>query len=144
ELYKFGKTTSMVFFADNWQPQTVYDVISMNKKQGLHTLILLDIKIAEPSKEDLLQQKQHVMPPTFMTIAQCIEQLFILEQVRNEHLITPHTQAVGCARLGGPDYMIKSGTLEILSTTDFGKPLHSLIIPGNLHFMEKEALELWK
>ena len=31
ELYKFGKTTSIVFLDDNWLPQTPYDVIKQNK-----------------------------------------------------------------------------------------------------------------
>jgi len=48
ELYKFGKTTSMVFFDGNWKPATAYDVVAMNQKNKLHTLVLLDIKVAEP------------------------------------------------------------------------------------------------
>ena len=34
-------------------------------------------------------------------------------------------------------------TQSIISQTkDFGPPLHTIVIPGNLHFMEIEALEL--
>jgi diphthine synthase len=50
---------------------------------------------------------------------------------------------LGCARLGG-DYQIKYGEAVMLQQLDFGEPLHCLVIPGKLHFVEEEALELWR
>ena len=55
ELYKFGKTPSIVFPEEGWKVETHYDVIKQNKELGLHTLCLLDIKVSEPSKESLLK-----------------------------------------------------------------------------------------
>jgi diphthine synthase len=43
--YKFGKTVT-VPFADNFS-ETPYNVIAQNKKLGLHTLCLLDLRAAE-------------------------------------------------------------------------------------------------
>jgi diphthine synthase len=144
ELYKFGKTTSLVFFEDDWRPQTAYDVIRQNRSQGLHTLVLLDIKTAEASKKDMLTGKDIVLPSRFMTIREALEQLLSIEKERGDHVFTDEMLCVGCARLGSESPTIKRGTARELLDVDFGGPLHSLIIPGDLHFVEEEALGLWR
>jgi diphthine synthase len=53
QLYNFGQTVSLVFFTDAWKPDSFYDRIAENAKFGLHTLILLDIKVKEQSEENL-------------------------------------------------------------------------------------------
>ena len=141
ELYKFGKTSSMVFFDDKWKPATAYDVIAMNQMNGLHTLILLDIKTAEPSKEDLMKDKNKPMPPRYMTVNQCLNQLLELENIKKQDIITPKTKVIGCARLGTDDSIIKYGTIKELLDFDFGDEMHCVIIPGKLHFMEEEFLK---
>lgn len=144
ELYKFGKTTSMVFFDDDWKPQTAYDVIKDNQTMGLHTLILLDIKVAEPAKKDIRSEKHTPLPSRFMTINQAIAQLHEIEQNRSDNIFTPDTLCVGVARLGSDDPCIISGNAAQLADVDFGEPLHALIIPGKLHFMEEDALKLYQ
>jgi len=42
--YKFGRTTTLAYPEKNYFPTSPYSVIKENKKMGLHTLILLDIK----------------------------------------------------------------------------------------------------
>ena len=42
-----------MFFTDTWRPDSFYDRIAANRKLGLHTLCLLDIKVKEPSLEAL-------------------------------------------------------------------------------------------
>ncbi len=37
--------------------------------------------------------------------------------------------------------MVAAGTAERLRSVDFGGPLHILIVPGELHVMEREYLE---
>src|SRR3989339_2136949 len=44
QLYKFGKTTSIPFLEDHPQLETPYLVLKENQQQGLHTLMLLDLK----------------------------------------------------------------------------------------------------
>lgn len=39
-----AQTVSLVFFTETWRPDSFYDKILVNRKQGLHTLCLLDIK----------------------------------------------------------------------------------------------------
>jgi diphthine synthase len=141
ELYKFGKTTSMVFFDDKWKPATAYDAVAANLKNGLHTLVLLDIKVKEPNKGDLLKGKNKPMPPRFMTVNECLKQFLELEEIKKEKIFSLNTKLVGCARIGKDDYAIKFGTIKELLNFDFGKPLHCVIVPGKLHFMEEEFLQ---
>ncbi len=51
------------------------------------------------------------------------------------------TLCVGLARLGQPTQQIVAGTLQELQTVDFGEPLHSLIVCGELHELELEVLK---
>jgi diphthine synthase len=51
---------------------------------------------------------------------------------------------VGVARIGQSSQKIVAGSLQELSTVDFGPPLHSLIICGELHPVEREYLSFYK
>lgn len=144
ELYKFGKTTSIVFDDNDWLPETPYNAIKENQANGLHTLCLLDIKVAEPSPENIKKGINIPEPARFMTVKQGIEVLKRLESKRGEKLIDETTVAIGIARLGAKDQIIKSGTLKELEQIDFGKEMHSLIIPGNLHDIEEEMINSFK
>lgn len=63
QLYKFGEAVSIVFFTDSWRPDSFYDKIAANRKLGLHTLCLLDIKVKEPNLEALARGKTIYEPP---------------------------------------------------------------------------------
>jgi diphthine synthase len=125
QLYKFGKTTSIPFLDDFPQLETPYNVIKENKE--LHTLCLLDIKADQDR---------------FMTINQAIEILENIEARKQENVINDETLVVGCARLGSDNPLIKAGKLKDIKQFDFGKPPHCLIIPGKLHFLEEEMINL--
>ena len=142
ELYKFGKTTSIVF-DDEWLPETPYKVIQDNMSRDLHTLCLLDIKVAEPSKENLKKGINKPEQPRFMKINEAITILKKLENKLKNKIILDTTLCVGVARLV-KSYKIKTGTIAELETYNFGAPLHSLIIVGKLHEIEKEMLNIYK
>ncbi|MDD3175609.1 MAG: diphthine synthase [Candidatus Nanoarchaeia archaeon] len=150
ELYKYGKTTSIVFSQKNWLPHTPYDVIKNNLTSGLHTLCLLDIKVAEPSPEDIRKNLQNpgsssqLSPPRFMTVNEGLKELLKIEHEQKEKIISEETWVVGVARIGQKDCLIKFGKIKDLLNFDFGKPLHSIIIPGKLHEIEEEMLNSWK
>lgn len=129
QLYKFGRTTSIPFQEENWHPETPYDVIKENRKKGLHTLLLLDLRPDEKK---------------FMSVNDAIEYLLKVEDKRKENVFPKSMLCVGCARLGSPKPCIKAGKAFELLKEDFGKPVHCLIVPGKLHFVEKDALELVK
>jgi diphthine synthase len=121
--YKFGKTVTIPF-PENFS-ETPYKVIAQNKQLGLHTLCLLDLKANE---------KQ------FLTINQAIIMLLKLEDTKREGVVTTETAAVGVARAGSNNPILKADFIEALTKFDFGQPPHSLIFLGDLHFMEIDYL----
>ncbi|KAJ1915913.1 diphthine synthase [Mycoemilia scoparia] len=80
-------------------------------------------------------------PPRYMSVNQAVEQLLEVEEKRNGKVSGPEALAVGVARIGSDDQVIKAGTLQQLLTADFGKPLHSLVLVGKrLHEIEAQVL----
>ncbi|KAI5821189.1 tetrapyrrole methylase [Pyronema omphalodes] len=137
QLYNFGQTVSMVFFLDNWKPSSYYDRIKENREIGLHTLVLLDIKVKEQSLENMARGRKIYEPPRYMTVAQCCQQMLETEEERGEKVYTPQSLAVGVSRLGSEDQKIVAGTLEQLAEADLGKPLHSVVLLGKrVHELE--------
>ena len=76
-----------------------------------------------------------------MTVNIAIEQLLEIESIRQEGVLSPHSLAVGMARLGQESQKIIFGTLEQLQNCDFGGPLHCLALCGELHPLEIQFLE---
>jgi diphthine synthase len=141
QLYNFGQTVSMVFFTDTWKPASFYDRIKENRSIGLHTLVLLDIKVKEQSLENLARGRKIFEPPRFMTVAQCASQMLEIEEIKKEGVYDLNTLAVGVARIGAKDQRIAAGTLEQLSQTDLGAPLHSLVLVGSrMHDLERDFI----
>lgn len=68
QLYNFGQTVSMVFFTDTWKPSSFYDRIKENRSIGLHTLVLVDIKVKEQSLENMARGRLIYEPPRYMTV----------------------------------------------------------------------------
>jgi len=144
QLYNFGQTVSMVFFLDNWKPSSFYDRVAENRQIGLHTLMLLDIKVKEQSLENMARGRKIYEPPRYMTVAQCAEQMIETEETRAEGVYTADSLAVGVARIGAEDQQIVAGTLRELCEVDMGKPLHSLILLGKrVHDLEKDYIREW-
>jgi diphthine synthase len=75
-----------------------------------------------------------------MTIKEGLQVLLELEKLKREQVITSNTLVIGVARAGSYKPTLKAGYLEEVMNHDFGAPLHTLIFPGKLHFMEAEAL----
>lgn len=126
--YRFGKAASMPYPYESKRgnriiSETPYDTIKQNFELGLHTLIFLDI-----DKER-----------GYMTVNTALELLLELEKKRGEGFMHSAV-AVGVARAGSENPVVKADYAEKLKTFDFGKPLHILVIPGKLHFLEAEAL----
>jgi len=141
QLYNFGPSTTIVFFEPNWKPDSFYEKIEANKLRCLHTLCLLDIKTKEQTMENLLRGNKIYEPPRFMSLNLCIEQLLEIEQKHQRNVCTKFTHAIGLARVGQLDQRIVAGTLEELRVVDFGPPLHCLVIPGTMHFLEQECFD---
>jgi diphthine synthase len=63
-----------------------------------------------------------------------------IESKCKKKLITKKTLACVIARAGSPEPYLRADHVENLLNLDFGDPLHTLVIPGELHFKEAEAL----
>lgn len=122
--YKFGKSVTIPF-PEGVISETPYIVIAQNRRLGLHTLCLLDIKHEEKR---------------YLTIREGLKLLLKVEEKRKEKVVTLETVAVGIARAGSENPTVKADIVKKLLNYDFGGPPHSLIFPGKLHFMETEAL----
>lgn len=141
QLYSFGQTVSMVFFTDSWRPASFYDRLRENRSLGLHTLVLLDIKVKEQSMENLARGRRIYEPPRYMTVGQCAEQMLEVEADKGEGVCGEESLAVGAARVGAQDEKFVAGTLrELVSADDvLGGPLHSLVLLGTgTHELEHE------
>ncbi|KAJ7188835.1 diphthine synthase isoform b [Mycena filopes] len=147
QLYQFGQTVSLVFFTETWKPDSFYDRIKENADLGLHTLVLLDIKVKEQSDENLARGRKIYEPPRYMSIPLAVKQLVEIESIRKDGILDPTaTLAVAVSRVGGGDEQrIVAGTLAELAQHPeeaFGEPLHSLVIVGKrLHHLEVEYAE---
>ncbi|KAI0254424.1 Diphthine synthase [Lactifluus subvellereus] len=145
QLYNFGQTVSLVFFTDTWRPDSFYDRVRENADLGMHTLILLDIKVKEQSEGNLARGRKIYEPPRYMSIPQAVAQLAEVEDTRQGGVLVPErTLAIALSRVGGGpgDERIVCGTLAQLREQPadvFGQPLHSLVIVGRrLHHLEAE------
>ncbi|KAH7031631.1 Diphthine synthase [Microdochium trichocladiopsis] len=141
QLYNFGQTVSMVFFTDSWRPASFYDRIKENRAIGLHTLVLLDIKVKEQSLENMARGRMIFEPPRYMTVSQCAQQMLEIEEEKKEGVYGPDSLAIGAARVGGKDEKFVAGTLAQLCDSDelLGAPLHSMVLLGRrAHELERD------
>tara|TARA_Y100000310_G_scaffold323165_1_gene383172 strand:- start:8401 stop:9135 length:735 start_codon:yes stop_codon:yes gene_type:complete len=114
-LYKFGQTTSIPFNHENIK--TPIEVLKKNKSIGLHTLFLLDL---DPKNNKYLTAKQAA-------------KYLIKNKIKGKCL--------ACYQLGSDKQEIHY--IDLNKVKDINKFPQCLILPGNLHFMEEEALETW-
>jgi diphthine synthase len=63
-----------------------------------------------------------------------------IEEKRKKKTVTMNTLVVGIARAGSGNPTVKADFLKELLSYNFGEPPYSIVFPGDLHFMEAEAL----
>lgn len=120
QLYKFGKITSM----PRWQPEKGFkpdsfmEIIKENQSIGAHSLILIDIglKFREAIKQLKASAKKHKMKLRKILICQTLG-------TKQQKFLYRDIGEIG-------EYTIRIP--------------YSLVIPGRLHFMEKEFLDNFK
>lgn len=125
QAYKFGKVTTVPFPEENYFPHSPYLVIKDNLNYNMHTLVLLDIQA-------------HL--ERYMTANQGLEYLMQVNNQRGEDVLSEDTLAVVVARAGASQPLVRADKIKTLLNEDFGGPLHCLILPSDLHFVEAEAL----
>ncbi|MEZ3164667.1 diphthine synthase [Halorubrum sp. RMP-47] len=126
--YRFGKATTLPFpyaHGGDGVPASVVETIEANRERGLHTVVYLDIKVGTgPTGPDPDHEE-------YMTADVAAD--LLAEGWRDE-------LAVVVARAGSPDAVVAADRLSALADREFGDPLHLLVIPGDLHHVEADAL----
>ncbi|MBS1263623.1 MAG: Diphthine synthase [Methanonatronarchaeales archaeon] len=118
--YKFGRDTTLPFPYRGKLARSPLDVVEENLERGLHTLVLLDIKREEDR---------------YLTAGRAVE--LMLEA---DGPVQPDTLVAAVARAGSDDPRAAAGYASEMVGRDLGPPLHCLVVPGDLHFKEAEAL----
>lgn len=115
QLYKFGKTPSMPYWTKSFEPTSFLDYYLENKKNGAHTLLLIDIGL---DIYDAVRQ---------LEIA-CNEKGCELDKI------------VVVSNAGLDSQKIYYENLGMLRDMKIEKP-YCIILLGDLHFLEEEYLE---
>jgi len=116
QLYKFGKVSSMPAWQKSFEPDSFMEIVKQNLSIEAHSLILIDIGLE---------------------FNKALNQLKIAAK---KHEIQLGKIAV-CQALGTKNRKIMYRTIEeALEYPGVLKP-YCIIIPGKLHFLEKEILE---
>ncbi len=115
QIYRFGKTASLVNPRPNYAPTSAFEIIRKNLANDMHSLILLD---TEPQ------------PMGAKTALGLLEKAGFLEH-----------KFVVLSRIGNKDEKLNYGFIPELLERDLGRLFFTLILPASLHPMEKEYLE---
>jgi len=117
--YRFGKATTLPFpYAHGAEtvPGSVCDTLDDNRDRGLHTLVYLDIK----------REREEYMTADIAAN--------LLAEGYEDRL------AVAVCRAGSPEPTVEADRLSELADRAFGDPLHLIVVPGDLHHIEADAL----
>ncbi len=124
QSYKFGRTTTLPFKQKSYFPSSPYEAIKRNREMGLHTLVLLDLK--ESGEK--------------MSVAEALDYLMKKERSEKGDVFTEKDMICALGDVGSEDPEIVCDTMKNLAKREMRSGIFCLVIPGDLHFMEKEAL----
>jgi len=122
-VYKFGRTATIPKTRDPTVIRSVYYVIVDNMSRGLHSLILLDT-----SERGL-------------TVGEALSLLLEVEREESKGAINDENLAIALARIGFEDEEIVAGRIKTILNHALPPPPHTLILPGELHFTEREYMQ---
>jgi diphthine synthase len=125
-FYKVGRIATIM--SEMKSLTTPYYVIYKNIIEGNHTVLLLEYN----------QDKDFFLDPK-----DALNGLLETEKGQIRNVISTSTHVIVASRIGFKDQKIISGKISSLKKIDFGKPPHTVIIPGRLHFTESDALKLF-
>jgi len=123
--YKVGRVATIM--DDMKSMTTPYYVIYKNLLEGNHTVLLLEYN----------QDKDFFLDPKEAFYA-----IIATEKEQKRKIVVATTYAIVASRIGFKNQSIIAGKISSLKKIDFGKPPHTIIIPGTLHFTESDALKL--
>jgi len=125
-FYKVGRIATIM--SEMKSLTTPYYVIYKNIIEGNHTVLLLEYN----------QDKDFFLDPK-----DALSGLLETEKGQIRNVISSSTYVIVASRVGFKNQSIISGKISSLKKIDFGKPPHTVIIPGRLHFTETDALKIF-
>ena len=124
--YKIGRPVTIM--RESPSLNTVYYTIYENMVKGSHSLLILEF---DNSSNFFLDPKDALVS------------LLETEKGQKRNVIDQSTFAIVASRIGSKNQKIISGKISTLTKTDFGKPPHTIIMPGKLHFTEHDAIKIF-
>ncbi|MCH7966706.1 MAG: diphthine synthase [Thaumarchaeota archaeon] len=124
-FYKIGRIATIM--SEMKSLTTPYYIIYKNIIEGNHTVLLLEYN----------QDKDFFLDPK-----DALTGLLETEKGQRRNVISSSTYVIIASRIGFKNQSIISGKISSLKKKDFGKPPHTVIIPGRLHFTESDALKI--
>ena len=122
--YKIGKVVTIM---KEIQSTSAYYAIYGNLLSGDHTILLLEYN----------QDADFFLDPK-----DALSNLLATEKEQTRNVLSQNIFAIVASRVGLKDQTITAGKISSLIKIDFGKPPHTIIIPGSLHFTESDALKI--
>ena len=126
-FYKIGRIATIM--SEMRSLTTPYYIIYKNIIEGNHTVLLLEYN---QDREDFFLDPKDAMAGLLET-----------EKGQKRNVISDRTYAIVASRVGFGDQAITAGSISSMRRQDFGKPPHTLIIPGMMHFTESDALKIF-
>jgi len=124
-FYKVGRIATIM--SETKSLTTPYYLIYKNIIEGNHTVLLLEYN----------QDKDFFLDPK-----DALNALLETEKGQRRNVINLSTYVIVASRIGFNNQTIISGKISSLKKRDFGKPPHTIIVPGRLHFTESDALKI--
>ena len=121
QAYKFGRITTIP--RDGVGVETCYRVVAENLEKGLHSLILLDTADGG------------------LRIPDALKMLMKVEDELGYGIFDRESLVICLARIGSSEELRWAGRVSDALKLDYPPPPHLIIVPGELHFAEAEALK---
>jgi len=126
--YRFGRVVSVPFPEPGFRPTSPVEKIRANRDQGLHTLVLLDLRPSEGR---------------FLAPGPAIEALEAVDA--DPRAIPPEAPIAVVARVGTDEGRAWYGRPADLKGAEFGRPMYALVVPApTLHFEEERAIRRFR
>lgn len=152
--YRFGRQTTLTYPYGEWVATSPLEVIALNRSQGLHTLVLLDL---DPTGAGVGEQR----PMQPLDAAKALRTMASKLESEIEHMQLESNldrlkveaakgicedieglPVVLCTDMGTQEQRILNCSVSTLGEAQEGR-LHCLIIPAITSEIENEALQRW-
>lgn len=125
DIYKFGPTTTIPFWKENYKPVSFIDTVNRNVQNGNHTIVLMDFDQSTGSTVQLQE---------------ALERLLFAEKERGYGIFKDRKIMI-MFDIGKPTSSIIMASMRYISKVDAkavkGKML-TIIVPGKMSFAEEE------